>query len=190
MDIFNGSEINNETKKILGAAGVLILILAGVYYYVTRNKLSENLAPQPSESAALVATAMPEVSVSAELLVGGDKDEFGCIGSAGYSWCAAKKKCIRVFEEDCNIAEEIKAILAPKYSLKSSEIFIDINYENTKYASGGISFGQKGAEGGLFLAAKVNDKWTIIYDGIGSIDCVSIKKNYEFTKEMLAGFCD
>ncbi len=36
------------------------------------------------------------------LLVGGDKDEHGCIGSAGYSWCEAKQKCLRVWEEPCN----------------------------------------------------------------------------------------
>ncbi|MDD5146422.1 MAG: hypothetical protein PHN39_01605, partial [Candidatus Pacebacteria bacterium] len=36
-------------------------------------------------------------------IVGGDKDEHGCIGSAGYSWCSAKNKCLRVWEEDCPI---------------------------------------------------------------------------------------
>jgi|GEM_PF-3435652 hypothetical protein len=34
-------------------------------------------------------------------VVGGDKDEHDCIGSAGYSWCEAKQKCLRVFEEWC-----------------------------------------------------------------------------------------
>ena len=34
-------------------------------------------------------------------LIGGDKDEYGCIGSAGYSWCDEKQKCIRVWEEEC-----------------------------------------------------------------------------------------
>lgn len=34
-------------------------------------------------------------------IVGGDKDEHGCIGSAGYSWCEVKNKCLRVFEESC-----------------------------------------------------------------------------------------
>ena len=34
-------------------------------------------------------------------IVGGDKDEHGCIGSAGYSWCEAKQKCLRVWEEAC-----------------------------------------------------------------------------------------
>ena len=36
-----------------------------------------------------------------ESVVGGDKDEHGCIGSAGYSWCQEKQKCLRVWEEPC-----------------------------------------------------------------------------------------
>ncbi len=36
-----------------------------------------------------------------EPLVGGDKDAHGCIGSAGYSWCEAKSKCLRIWEEPC-----------------------------------------------------------------------------------------
>lgn len=34
-------------------------------------------------------------------LLGGDRDEHGCIPSAGYSWCEVKKKCLRVWEEPC-----------------------------------------------------------------------------------------
>ncbi len=33
--------------------------------------------------------------------LGGDRDEHGCIGSAGYSWCANKNKCLRAWEEAC-----------------------------------------------------------------------------------------
>ncbi len=34
-------------------------------------------------------------------IVGGDRDEHGCIGSAGYSWCQEKQKCLRIWEESC-----------------------------------------------------------------------------------------
>jgi len=34
-------------------------------------------------------------------MVGNDRDEHGCIGSAGYSWCEAKQKCLRIWEEPC-----------------------------------------------------------------------------------------
>lgn len=31
-------------------------------------------------------------------LVGGDRDQHNCIGSAGYQWSMLKKECIRIFE--------------------------------------------------------------------------------------------
>lgn len=36
-----------------------------------------------------------------EPLIGGDKDEGGCLVGAGYSWCESKNKCLRVWEEPC-----------------------------------------------------------------------------------------
>ncbi|MFA4834288.1 MAG: hypothetical protein WC619_05650 [Patescibacteria group bacterium] len=35
------------------------------------------------------------------MIIGGDKDGHGCLGPAGYSWCEAKSKCLRIFEEFC-----------------------------------------------------------------------------------------
>ncbi len=32
---------------------------------------------------------------------GGDVDEHGCVGSAGYTWCEPKQKCLRTWEEPC-----------------------------------------------------------------------------------------
>ena len=32
-------------------------------------------------------------------VIGGDKDEHGCISTAGYRYCAAEDKCLRAFEE-------------------------------------------------------------------------------------------
>jgi len=36
---------------------------------------------------------------SGEQIVGGDKDEHGCIGSAGYTWNETKQECVREWEE-------------------------------------------------------------------------------------------
>lgn len=38
----------------------------------------------------------PEAPVP--LVAGGDRDEHGCIGSAGYTWSELRKECIRLFE--------------------------------------------------------------------------------------------
>ena len=53
-------------------------------------------------------------------LVGNDRDEHGCIGSAGYSWCEAKQKCLRSWEEDCA-------------ATSSTAVSSTIEYKNTDY---------------------------------------------------------
>ena len=40
-------------------------------------------------------------------IAGGDKDKYGCIGSAGYTWCEAKRKCLREWEEQCVVVQEV-----------------------------------------------------------------------------------
>lgn len=39
-----------------------------------------------------------EAGAKPETLVGGDRDEHGCIGSAGYQWCEKKVECLRPWE--------------------------------------------------------------------------------------------
>jgi hypothetical protein len=36
-------------------------------------------------------------------VVGGDKDEHGCIASAGYQWCSETHKCYRPWEAKCEV---------------------------------------------------------------------------------------
>lgn len=40
-----------------------------------------------------------------EKLIGGDKDEHGCLIAAGYSWCETKQKCLRTWEEGCPVGD-------------------------------------------------------------------------------------
>ena len=54
------------------------------------------------------------VSATGAPVVGSDKDEHGCIGSAGYTWCEAKQKCLREWEEPCEVtapAETTEAVM-------------------------------------------------------------------------------
>lgn len=39
-------------------------------------------------------------------LIGGQKDDHGCLIPAGYSWCEAKGKCLRTWEEPCAVSAE------------------------------------------------------------------------------------
>ena len=43
--------------------------------------------------------ALKLVQYPQSLELGGDRDEHGCIGSAGYVWCEVQQDCIRLFEK-------------------------------------------------------------------------------------------
>ena len=34
-------------------------------------------------------------------IIGGERDEYGCLGPAGYQWCPSQQKCMRMWEEYC-----------------------------------------------------------------------------------------
>jgi len=53
-----------------------------------------------------VTPPVKTVKVKKIVKVGADRDVYGCIHSAGYSWCKAKGRCIRAWQEDCPAAEE------------------------------------------------------------------------------------
>lgn len=62
------------------------------------------LAPEPIGSCI-------EMVEAEEQMLGTDKDEHGCIGSAGYTWCEQKQKCLRTWEEPCT-GEEVFELLS------------------------------------------------------------------------------
>ncbi len=72
---------------------ILYIVLGILLYRFLKNILNP-------ENVGKVVT---ETSNHAQQIVGGDKDEHGCIGSAGYTWCEEKGSCIRLWEEDCSV---------------------------------------------------------------------------------------
>jgi len=77
-------------KKFLFTV-VALLALAALVVAVNVGKFSSR--SQACESCGGAA--------SERIIVGGDMDEHGCIGSAGYMWCESKQKCLRAWEEQC-----------------------------------------------------------------------------------------
>lgn len=47
------------------------------------------------------------VGCDTEKPIGGERDEHGCLPTAGYTWCEAKQKCLRTWEEECADSEII-----------------------------------------------------------------------------------
>jgi len=65
---------------------------------------------------------IPEIINPTPPIVGNDRDEHGCIGSAGYTWCNEKLKCIRTWEEGCARPTESEIIeMAQKAVEENSE---------------------------------------------------------------------
>ncbi len=56
---------------------------------------------EPTTTPEVTPVSTPAATPDAPPLIGGDKDEHGCIGSAGYTWCEPKQKCLREWEEPC-----------------------------------------------------------------------------------------
>ena len=67
-----------------------------------------------------------------EKIVGNDKDEHGCIGSAGYTWCEHTNKCQRIWEEPCEKSnpEEQEAINKAIDHLKNMQEYKESNGKN------------------------------------------------------------
>jgi hypothetical protein len=75
---------------------ILVLVLFAVLGFMLNRFIKNALANSQSLSNDLYKPGS-----QVQKMVGGDRDEHGCIGSAGYTWCESKGKCLRLWEEDC-----------------------------------------------------------------------------------------
>ena len=82
------SEMEPESKHETNWVALLLIVIVvavvavGLYFWL-----------MPQEETTEIGET--------EIMPGSDRDEHGCIGSAGYEWCEPKEKCIRPWEEDC-----------------------------------------------------------------------------------------
>lgn len=65
----------------------------------------------------------------------------------------------------------IKRLFVEKYGKSESDVRVEITIDEDSFARGMVSFGEEGTEGGIFLVAKVNNAWELVFDGNGSIPC-------------------
>ena len=165
---------------ILTGLAVIVVVYYAVFY------------PKPAPAGKPVVTLTPSPEPSG-MIVGGDRDEHGCIGSAGYSWCEIKQKCLRVWEEPCDntptvdetetIKAAVKAAIVAKRGADAAALTYTVSKVEGDYAQGGAS-GSGG--GGMWFAAKINGKWTLVWDGNGVILCSDIAPYPDFPKTMVS----
>jgi hypothetical protein len=105
----------NKVTPLSKALALMMLVLfpiagfcIGYRYgvFVERERVMEQTIEQ-DRLIRVIPTAAPEQRV------GGDRDVHGCIGSAGYSWCEVKQKCLRIWEEKCDVASTSTAGIRP-----------------------------------------------------------------------------
>lgn len=80
-------------KKVILSLAVASMLLA----CCTSKKATETTETTAEDTTSEVVAD----SLINRHLLGGDRDEHGCIPSAGYIWCEKLQKCIRPWEEKC-----------------------------------------------------------------------------------------
>jgi hypothetical protein len=161
--------------------GALIILLL---YFMFRSGLTANKG---------VSTQDIPSGEMEEQLLGGDRDEHGCIPSAGYSWCEAKQKCIRPWEESCidpdaSVSEEelavlIKQMLIAKHGSSAETLDVGVSKISGNYAQGSAS--EAGLGGGMWFATDINGEWELVWDGNGIIECESLNDYPDFPNTLI-----
>lgn len=88
--------------------------------------------------------------------------------------------------------KSVQESLSKKYNKPAGEVNITVNKEVNGFASGSVLFGQGGVgEGGMWLAVLTDNKWEVVWDGNGSVDCSKMRGQYKFPDSILKpNFCD
>lgn len=175
-------------KNVLIVFGFIIAFAGG--YFISQKYDFKVENKTLSKDSVVEVSQSPSPSTTDEPLVGADVDEYGCKPSAGYSWCESKKKCIREWEESCDPQVEIARALADKHQWNIDDIIVTVSMSNTQFARGSVRDKSSTTGGGMFLAAKIDNQWEIIFDGNGAPDCILLKVNYSFPQDFLSGICD
>ena len=168
---------------------IIIIIVGGSGYWIYQS-IS---APQ-----GITEAEAKNCEVDTDCVVFGEDGDCNCgCFNKNYQWkkegdcfCAAPKsckcvngKCEGVFEENKKAA--IKNLFADKYNKTIAEVTINISQETENHIKGMVEISPGGPENsGMFLAAKVNDSWNLVYDGQGSIICLAIG-SYNFPVDMV-----
>ena len=84
----NPLNMRGRTQKYMVAGAAVLCVVSYLIFF------RDSMAVMPDKEALMGSTTSG--------MVGGDRDEHGCIGSAGYRWCEGLKECVRPWLTDMN----------------------------------------------------------------------------------------
>jgi hypothetical protein len=98
-------------------------------------------------------------------------------------------RCTGLIEPDQTNAEIIRQLIAQKYNKSIDAVSVVIYKKTENHMRGQLTILnpniEQGAEGAIWLAAKINGQWQIVHDGNGGIPC-SLSQKYGFPQDMLS----
>jgi hypothetical protein len=110
---------------------------------------------------ALLMSSFSCAVIAQGVTTGSDRDQHGCIGSAGYTWSAIKQDCIRIFEEPIQLKEanpkesyETVAALIFNKDKKKVEVFLPQHKEGVILIRSGKAGNYTWKKGDIVLTNK------------------------------------
>lgn len=106
-----------------------------------------------------------------------------CVVSESSKSAEINWRCTGLIPPKATTADQLKQVFAQKYPQFATTIDITISKESGNHVRGGVSM-VAGEPGGIFLAAKKDAGWEIVFEGNGVIPCTL--SDLGFPPEMLA----
>jgi hypothetical protein len=94
---------------ILFATLIISMLNYGCGTFQTTSKTNRVITVDEAD----VATGEPEINVPTDpTIVGNDRDEHGCIKSAGYTWSQVQGRCLQIFNEGVALMPPVDQTIA------------------------------------------------------------------------------
>lgn len=111
-----------RTKIVLVSVGVFLIGFAVVFFFAVQRQYHSGLENGKGVGQGIESpigkgdgvSLLPQENVPTQgvengsegRVVGGDRDEHGCLVAAGYTWCGEQERCIRLWKELCGESEK------------------------------------------------------------------------------------
>lgn len=106
-----------------------------------------------------------------------------CVVSEASKSAEINWRCTGLIPPSSAAQVAIRELFAQKYPKYAGTVSVTIEKQTENYARGSVIF-ETGAPGGIFLAAKTNGEWNVVFDGNGQIPCSL--SSYGFPGDMLS----